>query len=337
MEANGQHEAGEPPKDRKDHDDTLPVIPYPEDQPLGPLERHVNPQGVVYWPKPDWFVPAERLLDSNKKYPNALRCKKWCARKGRQCRLPVGHNYLDMMLCDRHGKSVNRWSPRGPAHHNWKTGEYSKHMRPSVRDFYHSSLYDPNALSLLTEIGLAEARAFELYESLPSEGGLGVWDEAKKAWGEVKKAQRANDPTKLGEAMRHLEKTITKGVDCEQTHTKLRKAWDAKARLVAVEVASKQVKNNYMPREAVVQLLSMVWAHGVDAIRESLSEAFVASGDGAVEVAKKLEGAILKAWASKVGPLFPASKVTPPALPGPAAAVVPRPGKNGANGAVDHE
>lgn len=87
--------------------------------------------------------------------------KKTCGaktRSGGKCKkspMPNGR-------CRLHGGVV----PRGPAHHSYKTGKYSKYLKGGIAKKYAEAMENGGRLSLLDDIALTDARMAELMDSM---------------------------------------------------------------------------------------------------------------------------------------------------------------------------
>lgn len=107
--------------------------------------------------------------------------------------------------CRTHGGT----KPIGPSHHWYKVGTRSKYIPARLADKYAESLADPHLTEYRQDIGLLEAR---LYELLQTGESLPLWDKTQDAYRELRAAMASGNQAGIAFALSALESFINRGM-----------------------------------------------------------------------------------------------------------------------------
>lgn len=121
-------------------------------------------------------------------------------RQGTPCQrapMPNGRCYL------HGGKSLI-----GAASPTFKTGRYSKYLPSHLAQRYEEARTDRELLALRDEIALLDARLGELLDRIGTGESASRWQDAQKAFSELKKARVTSDAKLFVEAMDNLDNAL---------------------------------------------------------------------------------------------------------------------------------
>lgn len=148
-------------------------------------------------------------------------------RDGTPCKQPAMPNGR----CKMHGgKSLT-----GMANPAFKTGRYSKHIPPRMRQRYTEALDDPDLISLRGDLALVEARLVDVLARVDTGESGDRWRLLKAAWDQFARARSGGDLDEMGATLAEVEKAITKGVQDYAAWTEVRSLLDQRTRLAEAE------------------------------------------------------------------------------------------------------
>lgn len=150
------------------------------------------------------------------KRKNGEPCQQWGMANGR-CRL--------------HGGNARR----GLAHPGLKHGRYSKDVPTRFSEMLATSLTDPDLLNLSEEIALETMRTRDLLRRVDSGESGALWNDLRKAWSELRAAQRAKDTIGVNTIMTEIETLIGRGTDDAAVWREIGSSMDRRRKLVDTE------------------------------------------------------------------------------------------------------
>lgn len=131
--------------------------------------------------------------------------------------------------CRKHGGTA----VRGPLHHNYKTGRYSRAIPGNLMQAYERSLQDDELLSLRDEIALLDSRLDDCVKALPNAGadlGSAVFLHARMV-----AAIREGDADAMGRAVTELGSVLSDAQDATRGWEHVIGLLEARRRLVESE------------------------------------------------------------------------------------------------------
>ncbi len=124
-------------------------------------------------------------------------------RIGERCKAPA---ITGRTKCRVHGGKTH---VAGPTHPSWKHGNRSKYIPTRLAEKYAESLSDPHLTEYRQDIGLLEAR---LYELLQTGESLPLWDKTQDAYRELRAEMASGNQAGIAYALSSLESLINRGM-----------------------------------------------------------------------------------------------------------------------------
>lgn len=148
-------------------------------------------------------------------------------RSGEPCKRPPMPNGR----CDKHGGK----SLAGIAAPGFKHGRYSKYLPDGLLERYQAARSDPDLLALRDEIALIDVRLGQLLEFATTGEHERLWPMLKEAYGELRKAIQAKDPSAMVGELGILESLINGGADRYGAWVELDRVIEQRRKLVETE------------------------------------------------------------------------------------------------------
>lgn len=130
------------------------------------------------------------------------RCKATSKRSGERCKKDA---MVGKKVCHIHGGKT----PIGMEHPNFRTGRRSRYLPDRLREKYEAALMDEDALSLIDEIAVIDARISEEMATLGGSDDLTRWVAAQRVYDAIlthtqaeRHAEAAMSIRELGEVLR---------------------------------------------------------------------------------------------------------------------------------------
>lgn len=133
--------------------------------------------------------------------------------------------------CRMHGGST----PGGLASPHTQHGRYSKYLPARLAERYHEAQADGELLALREDIALVDARLADVIGRVDSGEAGRLWVEAREAYSEWKRAERASDDARQASAAEKLEAALGLGVQDYQAWTEALDLVERRRRLVESE------------------------------------------------------------------------------------------------------
>lgn len=190
-----------------------------------------------------------------------MKCQHINKKTGKSCnaRAVAGRPY-----CVFHGGK----SPNGIASPAFKSGKYSKYIPPRLMERYQQSLTDTEILSLRDSLALVEARIADLLNRTDTgEAGV-VWRALSGAFGELKRAMKAQDAQAINLALGQLQAAINRGSSDYAAWDEVIKLIDVRRRLSESERKRLVDMNLVIGAEQATALVAAI----VQSIRRRVSD-----------------------------------------------------------------
>ena len=179
------------------------------------------------------------------------RCTAQSKRTGERCGAPAVSN---RQTCRAHGGTA----PRGPAHHSWRHGRYSKLL--SNRPAYAAALEDPTLGQFRETIALFDVRTADLLElayGADGEAGLSI-RRLRQTWRAVGAAFQAEDPDRLSAALEAHAEVMEGATAAEDAWSELADILDKRRKAAAAASLAEARSDRTIPAERFDALLGYV-------------------------------------------------------------------------------
>src|SRR3990167_2348387 len=189
--------------------------------------------------------------------------KRYCGaktRKGVPCRQPA----LANGRCHYHGGK----SLAGIASPAFKHGRYSKYLPSRLLERYQEASGDPELLALRDELSLTDARLTDILARVDTGEAGAVWQAARRALSDFRKASAAGDTKKMADHLREMESLIDQGFSDYA-------AWDEIGRLIEQRRRlgdSEQKRLVAMQQMITAEQAMILLAAVVDVVRQNVSD-----------------------------------------------------------------
>lgn len=180
-------------------------------------------------------------------------------------------------------------TPKGADSPHFVHGGDSKFLPVRMQEAYLASLNDPQIGDLNKNIALIEARRIDLLTRVDTGESGALWKDVKKAWRELRKAQRSNDDDKVSEAMAAMDDLLIRAGDDYQAWSEIIRLTDEHRKHVETreraEIAGERAVsvtelmtfmggvmnliNRIVPDQSIRQQL----AHGIERLSTSRTDA----------------------------------------------------------------
>jgi hypothetical protein len=197
--------------------------------------------------------------------------------------------------CKKHGGKV----PKGPQHHSFRTGEWSKWMpKTSAQDLL-NAVQDPEYLSLRDDMAMNAVEVLNLTKQFEQGTDQKTWAQIDKIATELEillfsegvtafltaMGGEGSDLTKMGGLMEQLVRLIKQGRDEQRIFREIGEATERRRKLVETETKRMMMEKNNMPADQVLHLFSSfvnvvkkIWAHDAHNLRAFAAELDSLSG-----------------------------------------------------------
>lgn len=214
--------------------------------------------------------------------PNPVRTAKECGANranGRGlCKAPAMANGR----CRVHGGAV----PKGPAHHSYRHGLYSKHLQGTpLGVMVDEALADPDRLSMDEELALVDARIQELLQELNTPASSAAWGALQAAIADFQSAQAKKSVAGMHKAFSSIQDLSEQGVGRAAAWAEVRQLIDQRKNLVESEERRALASGKAIPAEKVRAVLASLSQMILDEVpdakaRRRLAERMIAMVQG---------------------------------------------------------
>lgn len=197
--------------------------------------------------------------------------------------------------CKKHGGKV----PKGPAHHSFRSGEWSKWVpKTSAQDLL-NAVNDPEYLSLRDDMAMNAIEVLNLTKQFQQGTDQQTWKKIDELATELERllfsegvtafltamGGEGSDLTRMGNIAEQLVKHIKQGRDEQRIFKEIGEATERRRKLVETETKRSMMEKNNMPADQVLHLffsfvnvVKKIWAHDPHNLRAFAGELDSLSG-----------------------------------------------------------
>lgn len=197
--------------------------------------------------------------------------------------------------CKKHGGKT----PSGPAHHSFRTGEWSKYLTKTSAADLLAAVTDPDYLALKDEMAMNALETINLVKQFQQGTDQKTWEKIDRLATELEKllfsqevgafltamGGEGSSLTRMGNISEELVKLIKQGRDENRIFKEIGEATERRRKLVETETKRMMMEKNNMPADQVlhlfksmVDLVKRIWAHDPHNLRAFAGELDSLSG-----------------------------------------------------------
>jgi hypothetical protein len=197
--------------------------------------------------------------------------------------------------CKKHGGK----NLKGPAHHSFRTGEWSKWMPTTSAQDLLNAVNDPDYLSLKDEMAMNAVEVLNLTKQFQQGTDQKTWQNIDRLATELERllfsegvtafltamGGEGSDLTRMGNIAEQLVKLIKQGRDEQRIFREIGEAQERRRKMVETETKRAMMERNNMPADQVLHLFSSmvnlvkkIWAHDPHNLRAFAGELDSLSG-----------------------------------------------------------
>lgn len=147
-------------------------------------------------------------------------------------------------------------SPAGPASSSWKHGRYSKYLPMGLQARTMEFLRDPDALSLMPNVAVLDARLSTLMEALDKGGAITEWDAIIEARDAFRRAVTEGDAESQGRTLDALLRAIEQAQNIRATFREIMGVTGERRKLVRTEALRIQAERDSITYDRAMGLVT---------------------------------------------------------------------------------